>query len=97
MRKLLLVIALVSLFGCSHSDVLKPEGLPSLQEKCRNECLNVYSSCIVECDRTREIGNQLDSCVDQCKQQWSECEENCSKEGKSPSPQSQPVLEESAP
>ena len=97
MRKLLLVIALVSLFGCSPSDVLKPEGPPSLQEKCLGACLNAYSSCILECDRTQEIGTQLDSCIDRCKQQWAECEENCSQEGKSPPTQFHPVSEESAP
>jgi hypothetical protein len=96
-RKLLLVIVLLSFFGCSPSDVLKPEGPPSLQEKCLGACLNAYSSCILECDRTREIGTQLDSCTDQCKQEWAKCEENCSKKEKSPSTQSHPASKESAP
>jgi hypothetical protein len=81
MRKLLLVIVLVSLFGCSPSAVQKPEGPPSSQEECEYGCLNVYSSCILECDKAREIGTQLDSCTEQCKQQWAECKEGCSEVG----------------
>jgi len=81
MRKLLLVITLVLLSGCAGSNGPVPEGPPSLQEECLNGCLNDYSSCILECDKTREIGTQLDSCTEQCKQQWAECKEGCSKAG----------------
>jgi hypothetical protein len=79
MRKLLLAIALVLIFGCAASTEPKPEGPPSPHDECLYRCLNVYSSCIPECDKTREIGTQLDSCIEQCKQQWAECKENCSK------------------
>ncbi|UCG22192.1 MAG: hypothetical protein JSU80_06350 [Deltaproteobacteria bacterium] len=81
MRKLLLVIALVSFFGCSPSAVQKPEGPPSLQEECVNGCLNTYSSCILECDKTVAIGPKLDLCFQQCKDNWAECKEDCSKVG----------------
>jgi hypothetical protein len=81
MRKLLLVIALVSLLGCSPSAVQKPEGTPSSQEKCVDGCLNTYSSCIIECDKTVAIGPKLDLCIQQCKEKWAECKEDCSKTG----------------
>jgi hypothetical protein len=42
-------------------------------------CLNTYSSCIIECDKTVAIGPKLDLCVQQCKDKWAECKEDCSK------------------
>jgi hypothetical protein len=83
MRRLLLVIALVLLFGCAASNGPVPEGPPSLQEECVNGCLNEYSSCILDCEKTRKIGSELDSCTEQCKQQWAECNEQCSKDRES--------------
>ena len=81
MRKLLLVIALVSLFGCVGSSGPVPEGPPSPQEECVDACLNDYSACILECDKTVAIGPELDLCVQQCKDNWAECKEGCSKVG----------------
>ena len=79
MRKLLLAIALILLFACAALKGPVPEPPPSPQEKCEFECLNTYSSCIVECDKSSEIGAKLDSCIEECKQQWAKCKENCSK------------------
>jgi hypothetical protein len=79
MRRLLLVIALILFFGCAPSTVQKPEGPPSAREECVDGCLNVYSSCIPECEKTRDIGTELDNCIKQCKENWAECKENCSK------------------
>lgn len=79
MRKLLLVIALALLFGCAAANRPVPEGPPSLQEECVDGCLNDYSSCIPECDKTAAIGSKLDLCVQQCKKEWAECNEACAK------------------
>ena len=81
MRKLLLVFALVLVAGCSPATVPKPEGQPSLQEECMDGCLNEYSACILECDKTVAIGPNLDLCIQQCKEKWTECKEDCSKAG----------------
>jgi len=81
MRKPLLVIALVLLLGCAGSSEPVPEGPPSPQEECVDACLNDYSACILECDRTVAIGPELDLCVQQCKEKWAECKEECTKAG----------------
>jgi hypothetical protein len=81
MRKLLLVIALVLIFGCTASNRPVPEGPPSLHEACVDGCLNTYSSCIPECDKTVAIGPKLDLCIQQCKEKWAECKEDCSRAG----------------
>ena len=78
MRRLLVLISVGLLLGCAHSTVQKPEGPPSHQEECVNECLNEYSSCILECEQTRKIGSGLDFCTEQCKAKWAECNEDCS-------------------
>jgi hypothetical protein len=83
MRRLLVLITAGLLFGCASSTVQKPEGPPSHQEECVNGCLNEYSSCILECEKTRRIGSGLDFCTEQCKQQWAECNEQCSKDRES--------------
>jgi hypothetical protein len=81
MRRLLLVIVLVSLFGCAASNEQSPEGAPSPQEECIDGCLNTYSSCVLECDKTVAIGPKLDLCFQQCKENWAECKEDCTKAG----------------
>ena len=81
MRKFLLVIALVLLFGCAGSNEPVPEGPPSPQEECVNGCLNEYSACILECDKTVAIGPELDLCIQQCKEKWVECKEECTEAG----------------
>lgn len=73
MRRLLVLITVGLLFGCAPSTVQKPEGPPSAHDECVNGCLNEYSSCILERDKTRKIGSELDACTEQCKQQWAEC------------------------
>jgi len=78
MRKPLLAIGLLLLLGCAASTDPKPEGPPSPHDECIYRCLNVYSSCIIECDKTSEIGAPLDSCIEQCKEQWAQCKEKCS-------------------
>jgi hypothetical protein len=79
MRKSLLVIALLLIFACAASNRPVVEGPPSPQEECVDGCLNTYSSCIIECDKTVAIGPKLDLCVQQCKDKWAECKEDCSK------------------
>ena len=81
MRKLLLVIAIVLFFGCAACSGPVLEGPPSSQEECVGACLDDYSSCILECDKTEAIGAKLDSCYQQCKQKWAECKEGCSEVG----------------
>ncbi len=81
MRKLFILFALVLVAGCLPSTAPKPEGKPSLQEECVDGCLNTYSACILECDRTVAIGPKLDLCIQQCKEKWAECKEDCSKAG----------------
>ncbi|MCG6916941.1 MAG: hypothetical protein LJE89_05260 [Deltaproteobacteria bacterium] len=81
MRKLLIIFALVLAAGCAPATVPKPEGPPSLQEECMDGCLNEYSACIIECDKTVAIGPELDHCIQQCKEKWAECKEDCSKAG----------------
>ena len=81
MKKLLIVFALVLVVGCAPSTVPKPEGQPSLQEECVDGCLNDYSACILECDKTVAIGPKLDLCIQQCKEKWAECKEECTKAG----------------
>jgi hypothetical protein len=79
MKKLLIVSALVLVAGCVSSTAPKPEGPSSPQEECVDGCLNDYSSCILECDKTVAIGPKLDLCFQQCKERWAECKEDCSK------------------
>ena len=79
MRKLLLAIALILLFGCARLKGPTVEPPPSPQERCEFGCLDAYSSCILECGKTQEIGAKLDSCVEECKEQWPKCKEDCSK------------------
>ena len=81
MKKLLTVFALILVAGCAPSTVPKPENPPSHQEACVNGCLNEYSSCVLECDKTIAIGPKLDLCYQQCKEEWAECKEDCSKAG----------------
>lgn len=81
MRRLVVLITAGLLLGCATStkETLAPP--PSSQDECEYGCLNAYSSCILECDKTRKIGSELDGCIDQCKEKWAECNEDCSKVG----------------
>ena len=81
MRKLLIVFALVLVVGCASSTAPKLEGPPSTQEECMDGCLNDYSSCIIECDKTVAIGPELDHCIQQCKEKWAKCKEECTAAG----------------
>ena len=81
MRRLLVLMSLGLLLGCASSTVQKPEGPPSAHDECVYGCENEYSSCNLECDRTRSIGTELDNCVMQCKENWAECKEDCSQVG----------------
>ena len=81
MRRLLVLMSLGLLLGCASSTVQKPEGPPSAHDECVYGCENEYSSCILDCEKTRKIGSGLDACIDQCKEKWAECNEDCSKVG----------------
>ncbi|MCG6944974.1 MAG: hypothetical protein LJE87_06475 [Deltaproteobacteria bacterium] len=81
MGKFLLLIAIVLLFGCAACSGPALEGPPSSQEECVDGCLDTYSPCILECDKTEAIGPKLDLCYQQCKEHWAECKEGCSEVG----------------
>ena len=82
-RKLLLFIATVLLFGCTAFSRPVVEGPPSSQAECVDGCLDTYSPCLIECDKTVVIGPKLDLCYQQCKEHWAECKEDCARVGNS--------------
>ena len=84
MKRILVLITTGLLFGCGAPPEPKrmPEPSPSSQDQCLYLCLDDYSSCILECDETKDIGTELDNCVNKCKENWAECNEECSRIGK---------------
>jgi hypothetical protein len=81
MRKLLVLVTAGLLLGCATSTMEHFDAPPSEHDRCVYGCENEYSSCNLECDKTRSIGTELDNCVMQCKKNWAECKEDCSKVG----------------
>jgi hypothetical protein len=79
MKKLLILMSVGLLLGCATSTKETFDAPPSEHDRCVYGCENEYSSCNLECDKTRRIGTKLDSCVKQCKENWAECNKQCSK------------------
>ena len=83
MRRLLVLISVGLLLGCASSTKETFDAPPSAHDKCVYGCENEYSSCILDCEKTRRIGSGLDFCTEQCKATWAECNEQCLKERES--------------
>ena len=84
MKRLLVLLSTGLLLGCGAPPKPKPVLAlpPSSQEQCVYLCLDDYAICILECNKTKDIGAELDNCVKQCKENWAECYEDCSEVGK---------------
>ena len=77
MRRLLVLISVGLLLGCASSTKETFDAPPSAHDECVYGCENEYSSCILDCEKTRKIGSGLDACTEQCKATWAECNEEC--------------------
>jgi len=55
MKKLLVLINVGLLLGCATSTMETFDAPPSEHDRCVYGCENEYSSCNLECDRTRSI------------------------------------------
>ena len=81
MRRLLVLMSVGVLLSCASSTKETFDAPPSAHDECVYGCENKYSSCILACEKTRKIGSRLDNCIKQCKENWAECKEDCSKVG----------------